>query len=187
MPKIKGSQVFSGLIRGAIGEKDPAKIIQYFKAGAGMMIATLALDAVVDTVTEVFKSKNKKFVAKKAFKKMMAVHPKLHKVDPNILSLYWESLYHFAPHMARDPLASGAYIRQSIERGHYDSFGGPPPDTFSTLVGVGRAPMKPGKGPGLSDMVSKELVQGAFDGLAEFGKAQTSPTKYNSPFDSDIT
>ena len=40
--------------------------------------------------------------------------------------------------MAQDPLAAGAYIRQSIARGYGEEFGGPPPDTFNTLSDINK-------------------------------------------------
>ena len=70
------------------------------------------------------------------FKKMMAAHPELLKEDPKTVAEYWRSLYHFAPHMARDPIAAGAFIRQSILKGVREEFGGPPPDTYATLSKV---------------------------------------------------
>ena len=72
------------------------------------------------------------------YSKMMEAHPELKKEDPETVAKYWASLYHFAPYMAQDPLAAGAYIRQSIARGYGDEFGGPPPDTFNTLSDINK-------------------------------------------------
>ena len=70
--------------------------------------------------------------------KMLDGHPELKKADPEQVAKYWESLYHFAPYMAQDPLAAGAYIRQSLARGYAEEFGGPPPDTFATLSNINK-------------------------------------------------
>lgn len=70
------------------------------------------------------------------YKKMLKAHPELLKENPKVVSEYWRSLYHFAPHMARDPIAAGAFIRQSILKGVREEFGGPPPDTYATLARV---------------------------------------------------
>jgi len=72
----------------------------------------------------------------KYYKKMLDSHPMLKKEDPKVVAKYWASLYHFAPTMAQDPMAAGAFIRQSIMRGVHDEFGGPPPDTYETLSSV---------------------------------------------------
>jgi len=67
------------------------------------------------------------------YKRMIEAHPELKKEDPEAVARFWASLYHFAPSMAQDPIASGAFIRQSIRKGLYEEFGGPPPDTYATL------------------------------------------------------
>jgi len=69
---------------------------------------------------------------------MIEAHPQLKKEKPEIVARYWQSLYHFAPYMAADPLAAGAFIRQSLARGLPEEFGGPPPDTYVTLSDIQR-------------------------------------------------
>ena len=73
------------------------------------------------------------------FIRMLNAHPGLTKADPAVVAQYWESLYHFAPNMAADPLAAGAYITQSLKRGYSAEFGGPPPDVFKTLTEIQRS------------------------------------------------
>lgn len=44
--------------------------------------------------------------------------------------------------MAQDPLAAGAFIRQSLARGLPEEFGGPAPDTYSTLAAINESILK---------------------------------------------
>jgi len=70
------------------------------------------------------------------YQKMLDAHPELLKEDPVEVAAYWASLYHFAPTMAQEPMAAGAFIRQSIMKGVRKEFGGPPADTYATLTGI---------------------------------------------------
>jgi len=103
-------------------------------AGAGVAAAGAFLDKMMDY----FRNKNIKAKSSEYFQKMLEEHPALEKEDPAQVAKYWASLYHFAPYMAQDPLAAGAYIRQSLARGYADEFGGPPPDTFNTLSDINK-------------------------------------------------
>lgn len=96
------------------------------------MTAGIFVDEIMDWLKEnKLKSKGKEY-----YKEMLKAHPELKKADPKLVAKYWASLFHFAPHMAADPLSSGAFIRQSIDRGYPELYGGPPVDTYSTLTGI---------------------------------------------------
>lgn len=69
------------------------------------------------------------------FQKMLSSHPKLRDYDPEEVAKYWESLYHFSPMVAKDPLGAGAFIVQSIDRG-YSDIGGPPLDVYRALADI---------------------------------------------------
>ena len=70
------------------------------------------------------------------FKRMVEAHPELSKENPESVGKLWRTLYHHAPDMAKDPVAAGAFIRQSIGRGYIEEWGGPSPDTYKTLTDV---------------------------------------------------
>jgi hypothetical protein len=111
-----------------------------------------------DAVRDALHATGQKRKSRKFFEQMLEHHPQLQKEKPEIVAKYWASLNHFAPYMAQEPMAAGAYIRQSIQRGYQEEFGGPPPDTFSTLTDINKK---------LSDQKKKgpsELVQYALKG-----------------------
>lgn len=105
---------------------------------AGSLIAA-TVGTFADEMIGWFKENKAKSKSKEYYVEMLKAHPSLKKQDPKIVAQYWASLFHFAPHMAADPLSSGAFIRQSIDRGYPDLYGGPPVDTYSTLAGIEKA------------------------------------------------
>jgi len=86
-----------------------------------------------------FKENKMKSKSKEYYREMLKAHPALKKEDPKVVARYWASLFHFAPHMAADPLSAGAFIRQSIDRGFPELYGGPPVDTYNTLAAIQKA------------------------------------------------
>ena len=105
--------------------------------GASIIGSTIA--AFADEMIDWFRDKSMKSKGKEYFIEMLKAHPSLKKEDPKVVAQYWASLFHFAPHMAADPLSSGAFIRQSIARGFPEQFGGPPIDTYSALTGINKS------------------------------------------------
>tara|TARA_Y100001938_G_scaffold151168_1_gene246802 strand:- start:7604 stop:8422 length:819 start_codon:yes stop_codon:yes gene_type:complete len=93
------------------------------------------MQAVIDKIIEKVEEHGHKAKGKDYYKKMLEAHPSLMKEDPEVVAKYWDSLYHFAPQMGQDPLAAGAYIRQSIDRGLED-VGGPSPDMVKNLTDI---------------------------------------------------
>jgi len=67
----------------------------------------------------------------KKFEEMLNLRPELKSEDQIILKRYWDSLIKFAPVIAEDPLAAGAYLKQAIE---YEAVGGPPYSVIDSLV-----------------------------------------------------
>lgn len=112
------------------------KILITGAANALAMVGTLSLMKTVEAIMSYLSKKGHKIASKGYYKKMLETHPQLQKEDPVTLAKYWESLNHFAPSMAKDPLASGAYITQSIKRLSSEEFGGPPPETIATLSDI---------------------------------------------------
>lgn len=99
-------------------------------------VGVFVIGKFIDEMFDYFKEMNIKGKSKTYFQKMMEATPELQQEDPATVAKYWASLYHFSPFTAQDPLAAGAYIRQSIARG--DTFGGPPIDTYKTLSEVSK-------------------------------------------------
>ena len=89
----------------------------------------------VERMFKWFDDNNHKASSKGYYEKMLKEHPELLKEKPELVAKYWNSLFHFAPHMAKDPLASGAFIRQSINQG-LEELGGPSPDIVQGLSDV---------------------------------------------------
>jgi hypothetical protein len=97
------------------------------------ILKTLAFGAAIAGANVLFEGAQKlksKMAKDPAFKRMMEMHPPLQKMDPNEVVKYWDNLYHFAPKMAQEPLAAGAYILQVSRMA---DFGGPTSDTIKTL------------------------------------------------------
>jgi len=70
------------------------------------------------------------------FQQMVKLHPELAEDEEtkNRAALYFDSLWHFSPAVAQDPLAAGAYIRQALQMHHVA--GGPIPDLVKQLTEI---------------------------------------------------
>lgn len=101
-------------------------------------ITILGLGIFIDAVMSALEKRMLKKQSRAYFEKMLEAYPRLSEEDPVEIAKYWESLMHFAPTMAADPLAAGAYITQSLRRVSNTELGGPPPDTFATLTDIQR-------------------------------------------------
>ena len=100
-------------------------------AGAGITAGIF-----IEKIMDALKAANVKAKSPLYYQKMLDAHPELLKEDPKEVAAYWTSLYHFAPTMAQEPMAAGAFIRQSIMKGVRKEFGGPPADTYSMLANI---------------------------------------------------
>ena len=84
-----------------------------------------------------------------SFKNMMNMHPGLRNEDQILVKKYFDSLWHFAPTIAQEPLAAGAYIRQAMQL--EDAHGGP---TYSMVKDLIQAEDKtPGGGDGPGEAI----------------------------------
>jgi hypothetical protein len=105
-------------------------------AGASVFL----LGALIGTIGDIIFENVQKYIGKVKeptyFKKMVEAHPELAKEDPKSIAKLWSTLYYHAPNMAQDPIAAGAFIRQSIGRGYLEEWGGPSPDTYKTLTDI---------------------------------------------------
>lgn len=119
-----------------------ASFTEAFKTkGLPMVVAGVSLMTIflaVDQIVEYLEKKGKAVKSKEYFQLMLKNHPQLSKEDPKEVAMYWESLYHFNPTMAEDPLASGAWITQAIRKLSGQGLGGPSPDSYATLTQIGK-------------------------------------------------
>lgn len=132
--------------------------------------AAVGIARFLDVMLEYFDKKKIKKQKPEFYAKMLAAHPELKKEDPKLVARYWASLYHFAPYMAQDSLAAGAFIRQSIARGLPSEFGGPAPDTYLTLTDIEQKLTK-----GKSTSLAASAAQDAFKEVPNILKALAMP------------
>jgi len=118
----KKANILSSL--GNIGEKaGPVLLLSAALAGVpalGNYIVDKVQDASLDRKKE------------PAFNKMLEYHPQLKSEDLELVKRYFESMWHFSPHMAQDPLAAGSYIRTAMN--FHGAYGGPAPNLAADLV-----------------------------------------------------
>lgn len=102
----------------------------------------------------------------RAFEEMVKIHPKLAIRDQERVALFFESLWTFAPDLAKDPLVSGDIINRAMEM---DISGGFPMESIKTVVEIQHKQRdvkgSPGIGGNLADFLSgaaKEQVVGVY-------------------------
>ncbi len=66
-----------------------------------------------------------------AYQKMLEYHPSLKTEDQELIARYFDSMWHFSPHLAQDPLAAGAYIRSALQ--YHGVSGGPTPNMVKDI------------------------------------------------------
>lgn len=164
-----------------VAEKGPSAARTFFKTlGYGVLgsVAAVGVIRAVEGIIAYLKERNLNVKSAEYFKKMMEAHPQLQNYDPVQVARYWESLYHFAPFMAQDPLAAGAYITQSLQKLSSSEFGGPPPDTIANLVGIQKDYVT-GRPTPMRDLgnLEKGLVSGAMSaGLETYKNTIDTPS-----------
>jgi hypothetical protein len=94
--------------------------------GAGSTLAAMGVDAIYEKYLDKQKLP--------AFKKMLEYHPELKERDPKLVARYFDSVWHFSPHLATDPLAAGSYIRTAMN--FHETTGGPPLNTAVDLTSL---------------------------------------------------
>ena len=104
-----------------------------YSAIAGMMtpIVNYGFAKGMDAVQKVKDQYNLPGSKNALFDTILETNPKLRQEDPLLVRKYYETMYKFAPSLADDPNAAGAFILQSL---HYEDIGGPPQQTVSNLV-----------------------------------------------------
>jgi len=100
--------------------------------GAAIGAAGPAFGVVEDSISGYMENRKRE----PAFNKMLEYHPQLKNEDMDLVKKYFESIWHFSPHMAQDPLAAGAYIRSAMF--YHDTQGGPAPNMAVDLTALQR-------------------------------------------------
>jgi len=106
----------------------PAKML-FYSALAGPVLAASSYFA--GKGTQLIEDRLKEERDEEEFKKILEIRPELKNMDQLLIKKYFDSLRYFAPAIAADPLAAGAYIKQAIQ---YEEVGGPPYSTIESLV-----------------------------------------------------
>lgn len=75
---------------------------------------------------------------KKYFEDMLESNPDLLKEDPKEVADLWKTLWMSAPQMAQDPVASGAFVTQMIQKQVRRDYGGPTVDIYNTLATINK-------------------------------------------------
>lgn len=154
---------------------------QIATAIVGSAIAA-TMGAFADEMIDWLKENKLKSKSKDYYEEMLRAHPALKKEDPKLVAQYWASLFHFAPQMAADPLSAGAFIRQSLDRGYPDLYGGPPIDTYSTLAGINKSvsesKARPGRFTGITDAAVGKLLGTALISGAGYGSTDKKKKDY---------
>ena len=139
--------------------------------GAAAAIGIGGGSKIVEELVEYVRERSTAAKSPEYYAKMLEAHPELKKEDLKVVARYWSSLYHFAPFMAQDPLAAGAFIRQSIARGLPSEFGGPAPDTYLTLADINKKSLEARPGTGISREfggdATKSFTSGVIKGLVD--------------------
>ena len=107
--------------------------LTYLAAGMGLTAGAAMMAGGIHAATNAIESHKAEDEKEPAFKSMLRQHPDL-KEQENLAWMYFESLHHFSPIIATDPLTAGAYIRSAIRM--HDTSGGPLPDVVQRLVDV---------------------------------------------------
>jgi len=103
---------------------------------AGTIIGTTVAAEAVDAIQAAVRRRGMVAKKKQYYIKMLETYPILKKQNPEHVARLFESLAHFAPNMAADPTAAGAFIKQTITRGYVAENIGPAPDMYAMLSDI---------------------------------------------------
>lgn len=107
---------------------NPAQVLLY-SALAGPAFA--ASNYFAGKGMSLIEDKLKEDARENEYERILEMRPELKDLDQLLVKKYFDSLKYFAPAIAADPLAAGAYIKQAIQ---YEEVGGPPYSTIESLV-----------------------------------------------------
>jgi hypothetical protein len=123
--------------------------------GGAISAGTYGAKKGIEFIEDKFEEKGKEPL----FQQMLQKHPELALEDKEKIRDYYDSIWHFAPHLAKSPFAAGAYIRQAITLD--ESIGGPNIVSTETLAGIQKAHIQAKKDPveGFSGHVTTPLTE----------------------------
>lgn len=151
----------------------PATKIMLFSA----LVAPIAASAANSFVEGIKNYLTRKAAAAKEpgyYKKMLKAHPQLIDYDPEHVAAMWSSLYYHAPNLAEDPIAAGAFLRQTLQKGLMSDYGGPSVDTYNTLTQINE---RLSRLPGKVKQENKEVVEHHIKNFtAQFAKRVNEPS-----------
>ena len=120
--------------------------------GAGAHLMTKGMDAVVSKLDE----KNKPIL----FAEMLRLHPELLTMaDRQKVQNYFDTVWHFSPHLAKNPFAAGSYIRHALV--YDESLGGPPITNIKELSGIEKDVKDRKDKTGLPDYLAQPFIASA--------------------------
>jgi len=127
----KEAGMFEGVKKFMKTDAAKASILSMFAVPigmAGMNMAGKGIDMMQDAMEGPEKERD--------FNNIMDTRPELKQEDPLLVRKYYDSLRKFAPAIASDPLAGGAYLYQVMK---FEGAGGPPYSTIADLVKTQKA------------------------------------------------
>ncbi len=137
---IKNNKVIRKVLDSNVAVKSKEGIVNSWHSnfGKGLILGAGFITASVyaEFLHDILREKYNIYQSKKHLQNILKEHPQLKEFPPEQVAKYYRSLYHFAPTVAKDPLAAGAYLTQSLKKLSSEELGGPPPDTFNTLSDI---------------------------------------------------
>lgn len=97
--------------------------------GAGFVAGGSAIEGGISAIS----SKTQDLFQQRAFEEMLKIHPKLQLEDPQRVRTFFNTLWNFAPDMAKDPLVAGTAVYQAMKM---DIYGGYPVEAIKTVVEI---------------------------------------------------
>jgi len=94
--------------------------------GIGSHLGIQATDTLVDKLENTHKEPK--------FQEMLAIHPELKSADRKLVKNYFDTMWHFSPHLAKSPFAAGAYIKQALEM--HSALHGPALPTVKEMANI---------------------------------------------------
>lgn len=102
-------------------------------AGAAVGGITLGGEAVIGGMRKLVNMGIDKWRKPMEYKAMLDAHPELQQQDAAKVQALYNSLRHMSPHMAKDPVIAGSFVRNLLERGNEGSVA-VPMDTAKLLA-----------------------------------------------------
>ena len=90
---------------------------QVLPATAGGLLGVLGLRGIDTIMSKIKKHTIEPHRKEEAYNNMLDTHPDLAERDQSKVRLHFDSLFHFSPMYATDPLMAGEYVRQNMDSG----------------------------------------------------------------------